>query len=326
MRIQQTRKLPAKLLSYFSDGSHLRTLLAYDNVIELSKFDPHTFNLVTRQLLHYAPSLFVSPCVSQNHIHLPTVEGRLVGLDKASGNPVSSIDLGSMTIVADPVSIDDSIYSLCGVPISAFTKTETSPFCLCVNDKSTGKKRFQSRSMTGRISPISVENKAWVSIGKKLYRYSKQCELEKSTSLNFDANYAPLVTNDFVMTFSQNGSVEVFDHDLRCKTRLISGRNSSAPILTEQGIMWFNRRSVVKLDLENMKIRHIANLGHDAVSSPALHQNGMIVAGKDRVINLDLNGVVSELSVTADLRKPVVIQNQAFVASDDEIFQICLNA
>ncbi len=97
-------------------------------------------------------------------------------------------------------------------------------------------------------------------------------------------------------------------------------------ILTEQGIVWFTGRSVVNLDLENMKIRHIANLGHDAISSPALHPNGMVVAGKDRIINLDLNGVASELPVATNLRKPVVIQDQAFIASDDEIYQICLNA
>lgn len=328
MEIEGSRKVPAKLINYFDDGFCVFALLFFDNVVEMISFDAKSFDVLSRFLTHYSPNPYVLPCVDDNCAYLPAMDGRLIGIDKFSGKILVNVDLGSMMIVSDPLQDDDCLFSLCGVPIVRQYTTDMDVFCICVNNKHTGHKRYQSQSMQGKISPLTLESDIWVTVGRRLFRYTKGVRFESSIPMNFDANYRPIIAENHIIVCSKNGSAEVFDQSLKPVAKWMGDRNYSSPVKVGLNkYVWFCGKTVYQMDLNALEMSEVARLERN-IKADAIARNHFVYAGDEGgyLVELDIKtGAKRGLKISnGELWKPICVNDRIFISSDRELYQICL--
>lgn len=314
-----------RVLGYCSDESCLYALSALDNYFELLAFEEQTFRLISRFIVAYYPNVSVSPFVHNSTIFLPAVDGRIIGLDIHSNERVVDVDLGPTMAISKPHCDEKFLYSVCAIPISNRPRTDTDIAVICINDLTSGKKRGQSCVLKGRTSPLSVSKKIWVASEKRLNRFSKEGEQERTTALNFIQPYPPIVTEHKVFMFSSFGGIEIFDTELKPIARLMAAKNNCAPIRIGDSVLWPTEKHLFKIDLDTEKIEKLTTLtqpprGKSVVSSKHLYA----LSGEKDVLDYDINrDKATTITIGEKLRDPVLTKKEVFVASDNEIYQLC---
>ncbi len=313
-----------RVLGYCSDDSSLYALLALDNYFELSAFEGETFKPISQFTVAYHPNVNVQPFVHDSIIFLPAVDGRIIGLDSYSNERVVDVDLGPMSIISQPCYDEEAIYSVCAIPISNRPTTDTDIAVVCINDITSGKKRGQSCVLKGRTSPLSVGKKIWVASEKRLNRFSKEGELERTAALNFVQPYPPIVTDDKVFTFSSFGGIEIFDTDLKPLSRLMAAKNDCSPVRIGRSVLWLTEKHLFRIDLDTEKMEKLT-----AVTRPrgkAINSGDHIYAlsGDKDILDYDIKrDKVATTTVEENLGRLVLSGKEVFVASDNEIYQLC---
>lgn len=330
MEIVTSKKLPASLAWYFSDETVLYTILSHNSLIEINTFDPESFKSISTFVTHYKPNFFAKPTTDDNCIYLPSADGRLIGVDKFSGKLLVDIDLGMMTCVSEPKQTNGFIFSICGVPLTNGSTTQTKSFVICKNSKSTGKKIGQSRLFSGRFSPLFVSADAiWVVFDKILHKLSFDLESLLSMPVNGHSPYGAQQLQDQIVVATNLGHLEAFDYTSGKNTnRFITAKNRVPPVIYKDRLVWLVENKVVSVHLGLKSITESQKF--DSVCSGCVSFEEHIYATDDFGRLTDFNiekGSQTKLGVSQNrLKYPVLIDNQLFVASQSEIYQICTRA
>lgn len=323
LTVSQSIPRPPKLFQYFGDESCLYTLSVPDSYVELSVFNSKDLRLIETFQLIYRPQYLVPSILDKNCIFLPSVDGRLIGQDKFSGKLLVDVDLGPMMIVSEPCQDNEFIYSLCGIPIAdRALRPNTKTFCVCINNKISGKKIGQTQSLVGQPSGLCLHEKLWLVVDRVLYQFSKQGELEKTRKLSFWTPYKPIFHANHIFVCSQSGLVEVFDADLNPINRFMTGTNMIPPI-SAQNLYWFIKDAVYEISNTSV-VSHIPI--NETVNTDAVPCGSYIIAGSaGSLVCFDqISHRMDSLKLGEKLDKPVVINRNIFVASENEVFQLCI--
>lgn len=330
MEIVTSKKLPASLIWYFTDESVLYTMLSHNSLIEINIFDPESFKSISTFVTHYKPNFFAKPIVDENCVYLPSADGRLIGVDKFSGKMLIDVDLGMMTCVSEPKQTSEYIFSICGIPLTNGTTTQTKSFVICKNSKLDGKKIGQSKLFSGRFSPLFIGAEAiWVVFDKILHKLSFDLENLLSVPINGHCPYGVQQIQDQIIAATNLGHLETFDCLSGKNTnRFITTRNRVPPVIYKDRLVWLVENKVVDIHLGSKSIRESQKF--DSVNSGCVSFEEHIYATDDlgRLTDFDIEkGSQRKLGVSQNkIKYPVLIDKQLFVASQSEIYQICTHA
>lgn len=327
MEILQQKKFD-QLTWYFGDEHAFYMLYPRESYFELLVIDGNTFTRISSSKISYHPNSIVRPFIDGDVIYMPSVDGRIIGIDKYSQDIVTDFDLGPVMALRKPVYDDNRMYTVCAIPISNRPKTDTDINVICINDRSTGKKIGQSCVLHGKTSPTAITDRIWVSHSKNISRFSLDGEQERSAKLSFDQSYPPEVTDKYVFTFSAFGGIEIFDFNLKPAGRLMTGRNECAPFRLEETVYWLLKGHLAKISLDTEQVERVAHYKEQPKGEPVFHGGRIYAATKEGgLLEVDVSkGVVNHLSLGENLQQPVLVENNIYIASDSELFQICLNS
>ncbi len=327
MKIEQRININAHHV--FADASVLYVSSYSHGMVGIFSFNPHSLKMISEFAFYYDANPLIPPCVDESCIYLPSNDGQIIGVDKFSGDTTVSIDLGLMTQLSDIQQSNTHVYVLCGIPITNRNKIDVSNICITANDKKSGKKQFQTRSFSSPIQ-FSVNGNIWVVDNKTLLKLSDNFDVEHRTSISFNPNFAPLVTDDYVILCSNKGLVEVLDHDLHSIVRLVTGSTSSVgPILCGDIVLWFVHGKLLSIDPETRWSETI--LKYEFITRSSGFTSGSNIYTTTSTGNFvkihTQTGHLNEVHIIDQpLDNPTVVDDMAFVNAEGQLHQICLNA
>lgn len=307
-----------------SDGPVLYILSPKDKHFELSTIDSKSFVSVGRIKISYPYNPIAEPIIDEDIIFVPSVDGRIIGIDKFSNEHVVDIDLGSMMASRKSVCDANSIYTICSIPISNRKTTDTDISVICVNDKLTGKKKAQSCVLKGNMSPLLVSDFIWGSHNKEIKRFSLLGELEKVAKLSFVQSF-PVLLPDFLLSFSESGGIEIFDLDLRPHMKLMVQKTKCPPVVSGELVYWATNGQVVQLT-SDWKVEKLSDFPFVPISSVFLRGHLFVSTEEGVLVDLDVDKrTISSIYLDKKMRYLQISGNHILVASDRELFQICPN-
>lgn len=325
MEIKQSRTF-GRLLWYCADDFALYVLHPAETHFDLVAVEAKTFHPIETSAIGYHPNETCSPMVDGDIIFLPAVDGRLIGIDKYSHDQVVDVDLGPMMAIRQPICDDTNIYTICAVPISNRPKIDTDISVVCVNDKQSGVKKAQSCVLVGQVSPLAVSDKIWVSNDKVLNRFSLNGEKEKSAQLTFKQIYPPQLSESAVFVLSPFGGIEIFDFNLKSKGKLMASRNNCEPARNGSDLYWPTRGTMTRVNLDTERVEKLSDIPFTPKGKAVFWSNHVYAATEEgNLLDFDVNTkTASHLHLGDTLRQPLLIEDHLFIASEKELFQICL--
>lgn len=329
MRILKTRKdLSAE--SYSADNVSLYTFSLSKDLVEISVFDSESFERLKTFHVYYKPNPLAKPIIDDNCIYLPDIDGKLVCLDKFSGQHMPDIDFGMMTCWSNLAQNEEFIYSICGIPIINGLQNLSKSFVICKNCKHTGKKIAQSQLFQGSFSEISLDDQnIWISINRIVYKFSMDLEIESQKIISFESNYAPLRFKDWVMFSTNLGYLEIFrSADLQSVTKMVVSANRLAPSIYQNIMTWITSKKITFIDLEGAFSR--INVELDTTCLDRVKDNNHIYAvdslGRVLDINCESRSVFKIGVDSGPLYKTAISGDYLFVSNQKEIHQLCVKS
>jgi len=255
-----------------TDGAMIH-LLHHQQTVNLSVIDPISFRVVDDFILDTRLMKRAQPCIDNDCVYIPTAHGQILGADKFSGEVLVTMDMGSMIVISELLQDKHNIYSVCGVPLTNGVKTETNTYTICVNDKLTGKKRFQSKSEPDNIR-LTIGDTICGICKNKLSVYGKNCEPESSLGLSYAASFPPLMTENFIVSCTTTGTLEIFQRKSReSHGKLLIEPSNIAPIALPGNILyWITVNGIYSIGLQNNDVEFLGE-GAKATSLP-IFDNG----------------------------------------------------
>lgn len=325
MRIKDIIELP-NVLNYTKDDSAIYFLIRWGSGIQLCILDALSFKIVSRFSIPVDLNPFTKPCVDESCIYVSNNNGEILALDKFSGEKLIGLDLGMMINVSDLCQDNENIYSLCGIPITDGVKINTHKFCICINNKITGKKIYQSQSLQGVICSIYLDNYIWGTVGKKLFKCDKQCEMKTNVNLNFTPNYKPIMTNEFIVCASITGSLEIFNKNLQSHAKLMVSENKFAPIqMNNNCLLWAVQDTLFVVNLQDKCINSIFKTTIPFKSNLAKTQSSYFVANESgRLLNINNDG---KLDNSIDMKDTtlfdiIIIEDNLILVSQSHLYLV----
>lgn len=317
--------LPLILIDYQYDGTSLY-LVAISKTVRLISLAIDSLETLTNATID-SPVHFVSkPCIDDSFVFLPTKVGHILALDKYSGDIVHTMDLGSMMIMSDIHQDDQNLYCMTGLPLSNGVAVASKNYCLNILDKTSGKKLAQGQCFPGIPNLITVKTDIWCMAKHEIHQYSKQGELKSLQSLTIQPSYAPLVSDSFVISASQKGSLEIFNKDtLKRHGNIMIEKNYSPPVIVYDNLLWFVETGVMSVDLKSLKATKLASMARGILSSTSWHENslyGCNLVGEIVQFNMQSGSINSLKLSDKPLWKPVMTDRYLFVSSKEHIYQI----
>ncbi len=291
---------------------------------DLFIFNISTFEIIESFPIRVLLSNISRPCVDSDCIYLPTQEGQILGIDKFSGQLLVTLDLGSMLSACNIVQDKSSIYSICAVPIMKEIQKETL-LVLCINGKQTGKKRFQSSLLNGKIANLTVNENIIFTIDKILYLYSKEGHKEKSTQLNFIPDYPIMVTDKFIVCACKNGTLEIFNKSTLESSKLFVEKNHTSPIQSEGDIIyWFTNQHLYRIDLQESLISKLLQLNKTPEIDCTIHNNNLYYINKNDLVkyNISKQSIDSFDIKERIIQKPIIYKDDVLLISQHHIYQV----
>lgn len=309
------------------DDFALYVLHPADNHFYLNVVEGDTFSPIERSAIGYHPNSISHPIIDENILFLPAVDGRILGLDKYSHDQVVDVDLGPMMASRNPVCDSENIYTVCSIPISNRHQTDTDISVICINDKKTGSKKSQTCVLQGQMSLLAIDEYIWVSHNKTISRFSLDGEQQKTAVLSFQQAYSPYTTAESIYALSPFGAIEIFDRNLKPKGRLMASRNNCSPVRRDNLLYWPTKGQMMKINLDTEQVEKLGAIPFTPKGNPVFHGNHAYLATEEgKLVSFDVNtGESKHLPLGEVLHQPEIIDNNLFIASEKEMFQICLN-
>lgn len=324
MKIVASKKMPSKIISCFNDGVMLYYMTSSNNLIEINTFDPETFESVSSFSIFYNPNLFSKPTVDEHFVYLPSADGRIIAIDKFSGKMEFEISLGMMICVSDIEQDQEYVYTVCRVPLTNGIKSMSHGYCVCKNEKISGKKINQSQLFQGKPSQLLILNdKCWIIFDKKIYKLSNTLELENSSNILNYSKYKPFIHKDYVCLASSLGYLEIFEYDMKPVTKIFIGKNRVVPFSDRTNIYVITENKIFCISSEN-KVQEIQSL--DTMYAEYIYKNEFLYMADEtgRLASFDFKQKslkklgVSQLS----LRELTIIDNNIFTHDKSGIYKI----
>jgi len=326
MKVKNTVPMPVPhMINYHADDFTIIMLGASKQHVDLMSIDPDTMGVISRYPVETDIIEQLDSHIDDSCVYLPTKLGQILALDKFSGEILTTVN-AAMPIVSDLVGDDDSIYCVCGVPISRQWNLLVDNFSLCIFDKETGVKKVQSHYFTGTPCFLSVTNDyVWVVAGAYILKYAKDGELLKQAHLGVPMDYPPIITEDHVILVAANGIVRILNvDDLSFFTIIRAALCPFQPALEENELIWFTENGVCRVEyLEQVykenKLNRTMNSSVELVGKDVF---GCDLSGSLVNFNLE-SSETSAVKLSSDpLRKPIRVENYLFVASSMQLHQI----
>ena len=159
MELINSINIQGTLLDYFSDNSALDVLSLSRSSTQFTSYSVDSLrNLgsfwIDKKLTNY------TYYIEEDLLYICLGNGELVAIDTFSGMEMVLFDLGSM-VPLGVVQGSKEFFVLCGVIINN-NKSINTDMCICVCDKTTGEKKFQSQVIKGNFLPMVCDSDAWV--------------------------------------------------------------------------------------------------------------------------------------------------------------------
>lgn len=327
MQLINSIQLDNQIIDYTHDDLVLYCLTSSGSAIQLISFDAKTFNKIAEDSILARSNMFSNLVVDDNCLYFSSADGHIFVYDKYSIKLVKTIDTG-MVVVSNLFVSDQHIAALFGLPLIFQYQTLTNKFVVAYFSKSNWQKEMQGSILDGTLRPIIILDKAYVTNDAFLYVFN-QAELIYKGNLSLNSDYAPIITENYVVCTSKKGTMQLFNRNLAENSiRLFVQPNDSPPVkIDNDRIVWIAGSNVRKIDLRTKDITTITTIP-DAVKHLSMTMNNAIYASNQNgdLLEIGLSGDMSKLKVSnLPLNKPVAIQDNIFVASESEMYKICLS-
>ncbi len=317
MIIENSIKMPA-IIQSANDSILLYVLSKADTIIGLSVIDSDSCKNIASFWLQLNPNTYSSPCVDNDCLYLPTDDGQIIAIDKFSGSKHVTIDFGPIIIMSDLLQDEENIYTLCGIPISSKTKTDTSRYSICVGNKETGKQVAQSELIKADNIFINVDTDIFIIHDKQLSCYSKLGEHKYTIDLNFRPSYKPILTPQYVVCASSNGALEIFNKEDLSSYRLMAATTNFAPPVNikDNILLWHADRFCHKIDVEKREASMGAMVKNSVNSEPVCQGQYIYAADKCNIIR-------NEMSTLEESKLDIEEHIQRLAPTGKHLFAIC---
>lgn len=317
MKIQSSKTTSSRIIWYWNDESVIYLLHYINNLVKISIFNPESLENHRFFLSHYHPNLFCKPIVDQNCIYLPSNDGRIIGMDKFSGQLMVDMDLGMMNCVSNPKQSENFIYTICNIPITNGFKTLTKSYVICKNDKQTGKKICQSKIFDGVFTPLTTcDNYLYVVFDKTIYKLSQNLDVIQSASLVSSINNEIVVIEDKIILSNKDGYAFVFDKNLILQNKFIANKNKMAPI----GNFWFSENKIFQIQKDLIKeIKKTDITPHAGINFHHAYCNDGSNMFK---FNSEDCSLVKLFISENGLRYPIIYNDSIYICDHTKIFKV----
>jgi hypothetical protein len=324
MKVKNTVPIHPQLIGCVPDTYSLVVIGSSQHGTDILTIDPDTMGVMSKFPVESEMSDQSRICLDDDCLYFPTKLGQILALDKFSGEILITIN-PAMPILSSLYHDEHNVYCICGVPLSRKWKLVLDNFCLCVFDKETGTKKVQTNYFSGAPCFLTVDDYLWIAAGTYLFKYTKEGELESKAHLGVPMDYAPIVTNEFVLLASADGIVRILNvSDLSFFTIMRSKPNLSGALITDNQLAWLSENGVCLINYQQQVSDEIkANNKMNSQTALIGHELfGCDTTGSLVVFDLETKEVQSIKLSNEPLRSPVKVEKYLFVASNTQLHQI----
>lgn len=329
MQIISSKKLNTPLAWYWDDGISLYTMQVSDNIIEINNLDTESFDSISTFLTHYKPNLLVKPTADKNCLYLPSIDGRIIGIDKFSGQMLVDIDLGMMNCISEPKLFENYIYTICNVPLSNKPGIHSRSIVICKNDLDTGTKIGQSQLFQGKFSSLFlINNHFYIIVDEYLYQMSENLEVLQKIKINSDCFNEIISVKNKIVISSNLGYLEIVDEKSLSSEKFIFNKNRVSPVCINEDLIWFTEKKIIIFNIKNKTLKFA--LDTNIAYSNVIVKNHSVFATDDlgNISCLDgEKGSLDRLGVSSiGLKHLITIDNFIFTGNHKELYKICTTA
>ncbi len=326
MKVVNSTQFPTRdLVDYTCDELFLISVHRSQHA-EITIIDPESLEIGDIFTIDAEPHEFYGICSDSNFLYLPTKLGQILAIDKFSGELIHTIQSSTMPIMSSIEQDDEFLYCIYGIPINTKYSLLLSKYCLCSFNKTTGRKNIQTNYFEGPPVFCTADDHLWTIAGKNLSCYRKTGELINQIGLREPPDFKPLVTEDHVICIYRHGLVKIFRKKTMTMQSVVGGKptvsapkmlsNSELCWLTQNGLYYINIKEQVFKEIKSNKKMN-SSLAHAGQYAFGCDDEGCIHSFNTR------NNEVHSIKLTDEkLWKPLIIQNQLLVISDDHLHKI----
>lgn len=221
MQVLKIKSIP-NIFNCIFDDFNVFVLTKHQSLVRLYQFDIETFELVNYVDLVYRP-VFNSPIgIDSDSLYLPAIDGRILCIDKFSGDLITNIDLG-MSLPDKYLKIEEHIYASIAIPVNNTLIRESIDTYSFIRCNKQGNKELQSQKFKNISNVIEIDNKLYFYDNLRLCQVNKDLEFENQTKLHFPSKQV-LTWNKNIISIAENGAIEIFDQNLKFTKNLMVGK------------------------------------------------------------------------------------------------------
>ncbi len=316
------KSLPITPINYLSEGQLLYVLLPSKAGVQFATFDPNTFEGLSAFTIHEKLG-HNQALIHDERLFLITTDG-IIGYDTFTGQQAVFMQTSSVPLSMGI--LGDKLVSLCGIPLLRNRKINTDDFCICVNDIKTGEKLSQSQTIHESSHPALADG-IWFASDGFIHRLSEDCELIGRRRLIARPDAPLLDTNDYVVSVSDLGTLEIFYKEtMKRHANILVNKNNSLPLAYDNTLLWFTETVLRQIDLDSGSVSTICEIQNPVVSSLAKSGNDIYSADdKGNLVKVSIGPPVSvEVLRLSEKQawKPVLSGEYLYIASPEALHQI----
>lgn len=290
MQIKKIKNI-SNVIQCLSDNYNLYVLSYNKSFVRLYQIDIESFEYVNYFDLIYKPYFNVMAEVDSDCLYLPALDGRIICIDKFSGDLVVNFDLGMALPYNYLKVVEQKLYATIAVPVNnTLLREKIDTFCFIKCDKKNGKKEIQSQKFSDISSPLYLDNTIYFYSNLNIFKLDDNLEIITKNKINFPSKQIINYDNNIICV-SENGAIEIFDINLKVVKNFMTGK-----IIADVG--FFNNcmavpcfNSVVIIDLVNFSIKCIHNINVLPISKfnsySWICQNGELLSVSEHGVSID---------------------------------------
>lgn len=326
MKVKNTVPLNnAQLVDYLTDGMSLRIINSTPRA-DLVTIEPNSMGVISRFPFDLDPHLSSQAGLDDSCIYLPTKVGKILAIDKFSGQILQTLECGNMHIISDIQQDEDFVYCIAAVPLHNGQKFDFDKFAIAICNKSTGQKEIQTAYFSGKPAFLAVDDDLWLVSEATMMIYTKSGELKRTIDLETPPDFDPIITEHYAICVYKSGKIKLFEKEyLNRVTILETVPCVGTPIRWGDNLIWATTKGICLFDYKR-KVFESIQTNKNMNPAIALAKDSLILGSTDdgSLLQIDLTSKETEAIklTTHQLWKPVVVENFVFIASQDSLHQI----
>lgn len=315
-------------IDYFTEGKllHVLSVAGSGNQLIINQYSPDLEHVGSFSF-HSHIGQMTTCCADTSSIFIPSTFEEILVFDHAGKHKVT-IRANGMLLNMDTHDDSKYLYAVRGIPIMNKIKKDTRGYCVTANNKKSGEKIYQSRSISvsKHITGVSAKHgKLYLCADDNLYILSLDCQVEKVIEVGTHISFTPFVNDNWIVCTDNAGRMAIVD---RQTLNVISTWNMqsgwSRPVLAHECLIWPIEKQIYRIECAEPRMKIAGKLSDKAGFASELCQGHVVGTTKESVFSFNLESEkIQHMPVdNGQMKKPLLIDKSLFMCSHDTIFKV----